>query len=209
MRVSARSAAVDAYIAEAKPFAQPILIHLRETMHRVVPEIEEGIKWSRPFFLYRGVIVGNMAAFTRHCSFGLWGSEMGEALRAGGLLSGESMGSFGKLVSLADLPPVAELENYMRQAAALIGSGVRSKSLQRVAKPGSAVSAVPAALSAALQSNPKAAERFAHLSPSCRREYSEWIAEAKREETRAKRVATAIEWIAEGKGRNWKYEAGA
>ena len=204
--MSERSPAVDAYLAKAKPFAQPILTHLREAVHRVIPEICEEMKWSRPFFVYRGVILGNLSAFNTHCSFGLWGGDMAETLRAGGIQSGESMGSFGRITSLADLPPTADLERYIRRAADLIGSGARTKSIQRVAKPARGEIAVPEALSVALQSNPSAAAQFAGLSASCRREYSEWIAGAKREETRAKRVATALTSIAAGKGLNWKYE---
>jgi uncharacterized protein YdeI (YjbR/CyaY-like superfamily) len=202
-----RLPAVDAYIAKAQPFAQPILHRLRDTIHAVVPEVEEAIKWSRPFFLYKGVILGNISAFKEHCSFGLWGSEMVQALREGGVDSKEGMGSFGRLTSVADLPPQAELESFVRKAAELISEGTRTKSIQRVAKPTPRGElAIPEALAAALKTNKQAAARFAELSPSCRREYAEWIAEAKREETRTKRVATALEWIAEGKSRNWKYE---
>lgn len=202
-----RLPAVDAYIAKAKPFAQPILNRLRDAIHAVVPDVEEAIKWSRPFFLYKGVILGNISAFKEHCSFGLWGTEMVQTLREGGVDSKQGMGSFGRLTSAADIPPQAELESFIRKAAELISEGTRTKSIHRVAKPTPrAELAVPEALALALKSNKTAAARFAELSPSCRREYAEWIAEAKREETREKRVATALEWIAEGKSRNWKYE---
>ncbi len=204
--MSARIAAVDAYIAGAKPFAQPILSHLRDAIHRVVPGVEEEMKWSRPFFLYRGVILGNLSAFKEHCSFGLWGRDMAEKLKAGGIASKDGMGSFGRITSVEDLPPLPELEGYIRHAAEMIGSGTRTKSIHRVAKPARGEVAVPEALAQALETNKAAAEGFATLSPSCRREYIEWIDDAKRDETRAKRVATALEWIAAGKGRNWKYE---
>ena len=205
-----RLPAIDAYIANAKPFAQPILTHLRDAMHRVVPDVEEAVKWSRPFFLYKGVILGNISAFKEHCSLGLWGTEMAETLRGGGIDSKDSMGSFGRLTSVDDLPPTPELEAYIRKAADLIAEGTRTKSIQRVAKPAlRAEIALPEALVQALKTNPTAAARFAQLSPSCRREYAEWIADAKRDQTRDKRVATALEWIAEGKGRNWKYESQA
>jgi uncharacterized protein YdeI (YjbR/CyaY-like superfamily) len=204
---SQRLPAVDAYIAEAKPFAQPILRYLREMVHATVPETEEAMKWSRPFFLYKGVILGNMSAFKEHCSFGLWGKEVAQTLRDGGVDSKEGMGSFGKLTSLASLPPQPELERYLREAAQLIADGTRTQSIQRVAKPvARPAPEMPEALAIALKGNKVAAENFANLSPSCRREYAEWIAEAKREETRNKRIATALEWIAEGKSRNWKYE---
>ncbi len=207
---SSRLPAIDAYIAKSKPFAQPILTHLRDTIHRVVPEIEETVKWSRPFFVYKGVILGNVSAFKEHCSFGLWGTEMAQTLRGGGIDSKEGMGSFGKLASLEELPPTPELERYIRKAADLIAEGTRTKSIQRVAKPSPRGELeIPEALAQALKINKAAAAKFAQLSPSCRREYAEWIADAKRDETRSKRLATALEWIAEGKSRNWKYESQA
>ena len=206
----ARHPAVDAYIAKARPFAQPILNHLRDTLHRVVPEVEEAMKWSRPFFIYQGVILGNISAFKEHCSFGLWGTEMAQTLRSGGIDSKEAMGSFGRLTSLADLPPQAELDSYIRKAAVLIAEGTRTRSIQRVAKPSPRGEAdLPESLVQALPTNKDAARKFAQLSPSCRREYAEWVADAKREETRSKRIATALQWIVEGKSRNWKYERSA
>ena len=204
--MSDRLPKIDAYIAGNQPFARPILTHLRECLHRAVPEVEEAMKWSRPFFLYRGVILGNIAAFKQHCSFGLWGHEMAETLRTAGLGSGEGMGTFGRIAALADLPPAPQLESLIRHAADLIETGTRTKSIQRVAKPARVPVEIPAQLQAALDRHPAAAARFAVLSPSCRREYTEWIAGAKREETIARRVATALEWIAAGKSRNWKHE---
>ncbi|MBE7158433.1 MAG: YdeI/OmpD-associated family protein [Rhodospirillales bacterium] len=196
---------VDAYIARARPFAHPVLTHLRETIHRVVPEAEEAIKWSRPFFVYKGVILGNIAAFKEHCSLGLWGTEMAETLQQDGVLSAEGMGTFGRITSLADLPPQRKLEQYIQQAASLISTGIRSKSIQRVAKASRDAADIPEALKSALASNQLAATKFHSMSPGCRREYIEWIGEAKREETRQRRAATAVEWILEGKERNWKY----
>lgn len=201
-----RLAAVDAYIAKSKPFAQEILTFLRETIHRVVPEVDEQIKWSMPFFVYRGVILANMAGHKEHASFGLWGKEITAVLEQAGVGTNGNMGSFGRIVSLQDLPPTSELEKHIKHAADLIGEGKRTRSIQRVAKPTRTEVEVPEALTTALRANKPAAERFAAMSPSCRREYAEWIADAKRDETRSKRVATALEWIAEGKGRNWKYE---
>jgi uncharacterized protein YdeI (YjbR/CyaY-like superfamily) len=202
------NAAVDAYIAKSAPFAQPILTHLREVMHEAAPELEEVMKWSRPFFMYRGVILGNLSAFKEHCSFGLWGAEIAEILRADGVASSEGMGTFGRIASVADLPPRRKLVGYVKQAAMMIAGGTRTKSMPSRPRVAKAAVEVPEALVAALKKNKAAAKHFEALSPSCRREYSEWIADAKREETRDKRVATALEWIAEGKSRNWKYEKG-
>lgn len=199
--------AVDKYIAAAAPFAQPLLTHIRKLVHKTLPGVEETIKWSMPFFLYHGLILGNMAAFKQHCSLGLWGSQAADDLRAGGIYSRDAMGVLGKLTSLKDLPPDRELAGYLRTAAAAIDSGARTQNYSR-SKPSTPKppAEVPAALAAALKKNKAAAAQFAAMPPGCRREYCDWIAEAKRDETRDKRVATAIEWIAEGKRRNWKYE---
>jgi uncharacterized protein YdeI (YjbR/CyaY-like superfamily) len=198
--------AVDLYIEKSAPFAQPILHHLREVIHQAVPGVTEEMKWSRPFFMCRGIILGNVAAFKQHCSLGLWGSEMADTLRADGVASKEAMGTFGRITSLNDLPAKAKLVDYLKKSAKLIDEGARTKSLvrqPRVAKP---APEMPAALQAALGKNKVAARNFEKLSLSCRREYIDWIAEAKRDETRDKRVASAVGWIAEGKSRNWKYE---
>jgi uncharacterized protein YdeI (YjbR/CyaY-like superfamily) len=200
--------AVDDYIAKSKPFAQPILQFLRDLVHEASPGMEEAIKWSHPFFVYKGIIVANMAAFKEHCSFGLWGDETMNALRADGVATGGSMGSFGRITSLQDLPTRKKFTGYVRDAVKKIDEGTRTRSLTPrvlVAKP---PAEVPEVLSAALAKNQLAASKFNAMSPSCRREYCEWIGSAKREETRAKRLNQAMEWIAAGKDRNWKYQPG-
>jgi uncharacterized protein YdeI (YjbR/CyaY-like superfamily) len=200
---------VDAYLGKVQPFAQPILTHLRELVHKGRPEVEETIKWGRPFFEYRGAILCNMSAFKEHCSFGFWGEEIGAVLREAKVLSEEGMGSLGRITSVKDLPPDKLMLSWIRQAAAFIDNGQYTSPIaarRKVVKsPKTAVQA-PAEFTIALQRNKRAAVVFASLSPSCKREYVEWIAGAKREETRDKRIATAVEWIAEGKQRNWKYQ---
>lgn len=203
---SSRLAAVDAYIANCKPFAQPILEYIRDLVHEAVPDVEEAMKWSHAFFMHRGIILGNMAGFKQHCSFGLWGAETTAELRKEGVATGGSMGSFGRLGSVDDLPPRQQLLGYLRSAAQKIDEGTRTRSLAprpRVAKP---AAEVPEALAAALKKNKAVGTKFAAMSPSCRREYCEWIASAKRDETRDRRVTEAVGMIAEGKSRNWKYE---
>ncbi len=197
---------VDAYIAKSQPFAQPILTHIREFVHKACPEVEEAIKWSMPFFTLRGVILGHMAAFKQHCAIGLWGPEMNAILNAAGLHSEDGMGSLGKITSLKDLPPDKQLLGYYRHAANLILNGERTKSLQRTKKSVKPPPEISAELTAALKKNKTAAKVFADFSPSCQREYADWINEAKRPETKEKRITQAIEWIAEGKQRNWKYQ---
>jgi uncharacterized protein YdeI (YjbR/CyaY-like superfamily) len=202
-----RDARIDAYIAKAQPFAQEVLMHVRELMHQAVPEVEETVKWSMPFFVLHGVILGNMAAFKQHCSVGLWGPEMAAILGNDGAKSSEGMGTFGKVAGLKDLPSDKMMLGYFRQAAGFITRGERTTSLVRAAKKKvKPAPEVPVELAAALKKNKAAAKVFAEFSPSCKREYTTWIDEAKRAETKEKRVAQAVEWMAEGKQRHWKYQ---
>ena len=200
-----RLAAVDAYINKAAPFAQPLLAHLRELIHASLPDVEEAVKWSMPFFLYKGIILAHMAAFKAHCSFDIWTESAQPAKDT--VAADRGMGSFGELTSVKDLPSSRELRASLIEAAGKIERGERTKNWQGRAKKDRPAVEVPEALAAGLKKYSLAGERFAAMRPSCRREYCEWIGEAKREETRAKRVEQALAMIAEGKGRNWKYEA--
>ncbi len=203
-----QSAAVDVYIAKAKPYAQPILTRLRAAIHAAVPEVEEAMKWSMPFFVYRGIILANMAGHKEHCRFGIWKADVQPLVQGAEKDAGGGMGSFGRIGSLEDLPRDAELKAVLLEAVRKIEAGERTKSLERPAKKVKPEVEVPEALVAALAKDPAGGEAFRAMSASCRREYCEWIGEAKREETRVKRVETAVAWIREGKGRNWKYEKG-
>jgi uncharacterized protein YdeI (YjbR/CyaY-like superfamily) len=200
---------VDAYIEKAQPFAQPILTHLRKLMHKGCPDVEEAVKWGHPFFLYRGTIVGHMAAFKQHCSFGFWGEEIGAVLRDAKVVQDGGMGSLGRITTVKDLPSEKEMVGWIRQASALIDAGEHTSIMAARKKVVKAPKPAPKAspeFTAALKKNKKASAVFEAFSPSCKREYVEWIAEAKRDETRDKRIAQAVEWIAEGKQRNWKYQ---
>ena len=200
---------VDAYIAKSRPFAQPILLHLRELVHQACPQVSETIKWSRPFFEHRGVILCNMSAFKEHCSFGFWGEEIGAVLRAAKAAQNGGMGSLGRITSLKDLPADKQMLGWLRQAAQFIESGQYTSPIsarRRVVKPTKAVVKTPSEFTAALRKDKKASTAFAAFSPSCKRGYVEWIADAKRPETRDRRISTALEWIAQGKQRNWKYQ---
>jgi uncharacterized protein YdeI (YjbR/CyaY-like superfamily) len=200
---------VDAYIQKAQPFAQPILTHLRKLVHTACPQVEETVKWSRPFFEYKGVILGNMSAFKQHCSFGFWGQEMGATLKNAGVLRDGAMGSLGRITSVDTLPPDKDLITWVRQAASSIDKGTHVSPIaarNKVAKPPKPALKTPPGFAAALRKSKKAAAVFEAFSPSCKREYIEWIADAKRPETRDQRIVTAVEWIAEGKQRNWKYQ---
>ena len=201
-----KDARVDEYIAKSAPFAREVLTKLRMMVHRAAPDVEETIKWGMPFFLSKGKILGNMAAFKAHCSFGLWGGgEMAAALRRDGVLSGEGMGSLGKIGGIDDLPSDDVLLGYLKQALALVESGGGKKKVARPAATRETI-VVPEDLAAALRKNKAAKATFEAFSPSRKREYTEWVAEAKRPETRERRVLQAMEWMAEGKDRNWKYK---
>ena len=193
-----RDTRVDTYIAGRAEFARPLLTWLRERVHAACPDAEETIKWARPFFDYKGKPLAGMAAFKEHASFGFWN---GEGLVEG--KEGEGMGQYGQLATLDDLPQAAAFEAKVREAAERIDSGRLPK---RAAKEGKPEAEVPADLAEALAGDPVAAATFEGFTPSCRREYCEWIAEAKRPETKAKRVAETVAWLRQGKRRNWKYE---
>ena len=200
---------VDVYINNAQPFAQPILEHLRELVHKACPNVVESIKWSRPFFEYKGVILGNLSAFKEHCSFGFWGEEIGAVLREAEVVQDGGMGSLGRITSVKDLPSNKQMLDFLRQAVGFIDRGEYTSPIaarNKVVKAPKAPIEVPPEFTKALKANKKASAVFTAFSPSCKREYTEWIAEAKRPETRDKRIAQAVEWIAEGKQRNWKYQ---
>jgi uncharacterized protein YdeI (YjbR/CyaY-like superfamily) len=200
--MGSRSPRVDAYIARQQEFARPILDHLRGVVHTTCPDVVEEIKWSCPHFTYKGMFCA-MAAFKEHVTFGFWKGSLIRGLAPNSNNGGESMGNFGRITSLEDLPSQKVLTGYVKEAMRLNdeGIGVERRKRAPVAEP-----KVPKELAAALAKNAKVRTAFAALSASHRREYAEWVGEAKRDETRAKRVAQTLEWVAEGKSRNWKYE---
>ena len=192
---------IDAYIAKSAEFARPILSHLRSVVLAACPEAEETLKWGAPSFTYRGRILCSMAAFKQHASFGFW--QGAQVTGNGPEAEREGMGQFGKLTRLSDLPGKRELTGYIRQAMTLIDSGAK-RVPTRAAAP-SALLEIPEDLAAALKKNAKARATFDGFAPSYRNDYIEWITEARREDTRQRRLEQAVEWLAEGKSRNWKY----
>ena len=189
---------IDAYIASAAPFAQPILGRIRAQVHEAVPGVEETIKWGAPSFVHAGGIVCIMAAFKAHAALNFWKHKL-----LFDSVPDEGMGSFGKLRTVADLPPKKTFVALVRKAAALNEQGVKPPAARRNGPRPAAV--VPDELAAALKRDKAAAKHFAAFPPGQQRDYIEWISEAKREQTRQRRLAQALEWIAEGKPRNWKY----
>jgi uncharacterized protein YdeI (YjbR/CyaY-like superfamily) len=194
-----REPRIDAYIAKAQPFARPILEKVRERVHDVLPDADETIKWSMPAYTVGGKIVLITAAFKAHTALNFWRGQELESSHA----SVGAMGQFGKIKSVDELPPDAELDKLIREAADLAGNSPAPRKAKHAPKP---LPQLHPDFAAALEKAPKAKAAMDGFPPSCRREYLEWIAEAKQDATRQKRIATAIEWLAEGKRRNWKYE---
>ncbi len=194
-----RDPRVDAYIARAQPFARPILEHIRERVHAAVPEVEETLKWSAPSFTLRGKILLMMAAFKAHAAMNFW---RGQELR-GEKAEADGMGQFGKLTSVKDLPPDKELETLIRKAAELTASAPAPRQVKHAPKP---PPELHPEFAAALKAAPKAKATLDGFPPSAQRDYLEWVGEAKQPATRAKRIATSIEWLNEGKRRHWKYQ---
>jgi uncharacterized protein YdeI (YjbR/CyaY-like superfamily) len=195
------SAEVTAYIENAADFARPVLEKLRRLFHRACPAIEETIKWGVPAFQFNG-LVGMMAAFKRHVSFGFWKAKL--MTDPEGIFQSDPKGSMCavQVTGVADLPADRVLLAYIKEAVKLNEDGVK---LSRTATRGERMLDIPDYFMEALRKNPRALETFEGFSPSCKREYVEWVAEAKQEATRLRRMAQAVEMMAEGKSRNWKY----
>ena len=194
-----RDPRIDAYIAKAQPFARPILEHVRERVHAAVPDVEETLKWSAPSFTLDGRILLMMASFKQHAALNFW---RGQELR-GDSANADTMGQFGKLTSVADLPPNGELERLIREAAELTKSAPAPRKVKHAPKP---APTMHPEFAAALAKAPKAKATLDAFPPSAQRDYLDWITDAKQDSTRTKRIATAIEWLGEGKRRMWKYE---
>lgn len=197
--MATRDPRIDAYIEKSRPFARPILKHIRKAVHAGCPSVEETLKWSAPHFDYKGVMCG-MAAFKAHCAFGFWKASL---LGVAGSKSREAMGQFGCIKSIKDLPPETELIALVKAAAQLNEEGVTAPREKKAPKK---LVSVPPAFAAALEKHEKAQAAFDAFSPSHRREYLEWVGDAKQEATRERRIAKALEWLSEGKSRNWKYQ---
>jgi len=206
--MGAQDERIDAYIAKSAEFAKPILSHLRKLVHRNCPDVSEAIKWGFPHFMYKGKsdrtprILCSMAAFKSHCAFGFWNEEMRNSLGSQPKGS-DAMGQHGRISSLSDLPGDSEMSRRIKTAMKLMDEGVKPKPRPKPAIKKDLV--VPSYFTAALKKNKKALATFENFNYSNKKEYVDWVVEAKTEETRTRRLATAIEWMSEGKIRNWKY----
>ena len=194
-----REPRIDAYIAKSQPFARPILEKVRERVHAVLPDVEEAMKWNMPAYLVEGKILLITSAFKAHAALNFWrGQEIGDGAAKAG-----AMGQFGRLASIADLPPDKELDLLISEGAALARSAPAPRKAKHEPRP---APQLHPEFAAALAKAPKARSTLESFSPSAQRDYFEWIGEAKQDATRQKRITTAIEWLQEGKRRHWKYE---
>ena len=189
---------IDQYIAKAPDYAKPILTEIRERVHAACPEVEETMKWRQPTFDYKGIMCG-MAAFKQHCVFGFWKAPL---VLGAGAEGANAMGYRDKITSVADLPSKPMFKANIKKAMKLNEAGI---TVEKTPKAPKAPVVVPPDLAAAVKTNRQAQATFDGFSPSHRREYVEWVTEAKTEATRARRLAQAVEWLAQGKPRNWKY----
>ena len=194
---------IDNYISKSADFARPILIHLRKLIHKTCPEVQEKIKWGMPFFDYRDEMMCNIAAFKNHCSFGFWkASLMKDFEFTFSDNNKNAMGHLGKITKLPDLPPDKIIIKYIKEAMKLNDEGKKTKVFTKEKK---MELPMPDYFRIALNKSPQLSKEFDKFSPSIKREYIEWLIEAKSEITRNKRLQTALDWISDGKPRNWKY----
>ncbi|HJQ98332.1 MAG TPA: YdeI/OmpD-associated family protein [Candidatus Polarisedimenticolaceae bacterium] len=190
---------IDTYIKNAAPFAKPILVRVRKIVHGACPDVVETLKWSNPAFEHHGLLAG-FAVFKAHCTFGFWKDALLRSRE--GAKAVQVLDALGKMTSIDDFPSDTAVAKLVRAAAEMNEKGIKVDKPKAAPKP---PVEVPADLAAALGKNKKAKATFDDFSPSNRREYVEWIVEAKQDATRQRRLAQAIEWMAEGKVRMWKY----
>ncbi|MEO6404902.1 MAG: YdeI/OmpD-associated family protein [Ferruginibacter sp.] len=202
--MSKKIKAIDDYISKSAVFAQLVLQHFRDLVHNACPDVEEKMKWSFPHFDYKNEMMCSMAAFKQHCAISFWkGSLMKDKKLMENAKAEQSMGHVGRITSLKDLPSDKVLTGYIKEAMKLNDEGI--KVLKPVSKEKKTIE-VPDYFLKALSKNKKASQVFEAFAYSHKKEYMQWITEAKTQETRNKRMATAVEWISEGKGRNWRYQ---
>lgn len=199
---------IDAYIVKAADFAKPVLTHLRDLVHSACPDVEETWKWSFPHFMYKGQVLCSMAGFKEHCAFSFWKAALlADEDKVLSVTEREGMGHLGKITSLKDLPKDAILKKYIKAAMKLNEDGVKLPPRSKVSEQEKKELEAPDYFTAELKKNKKAQKTLDAFSYSHRKEYLQWITEAKTEVTRNKRMAEAIQWMEEGKSRNWKYKA--
>ena len=192
---------VDVYINKAREFAKPVLEHIRDFVHETCPDVEEKIKWSFPHFDYKNQMMCSMASFKEHCTFGFWKASLLKDLK--GKSGQTAMGQFGRMTKVSDLPSKKVLKSLIKDAMKLNDSEIKISAKSKSSEKKELT--VPGYFMKAIKKNKKALKTFENFSYSLKKEYVEWVTEAKTEPTRKKRITTAIEWMSEGKIHNWKY----
>ena len=194
---------VDAYIKKSAEFSRPVMLHLRELVHQGCPAAEETIKWGVPHFMYKGMLC-SIAAFKQHCAFGFWKGKLLASLRPDDKQLAEAWGQYGRLTSLDDLPPDRVILKQVKEAAKLNDDGVKAPPQRKARQKAPLV--MPPDFKKLLKANPTALATFEGFTYSHKKEYLEWITEAKTDQTRQRRIATTLQWLAEGKSRNWRHQ---
>jgi uncharacterized protein YdeI (YjbR/CyaY-like superfamily) len=197
-------ARVDDYIENAATFAQPILRHIRNVVHAASPLITETIKWGMPFYEYKGQVC-HMAAFKEHCAFGFWRASSLDDPQGLLKIGDATAGSFGRINTLADLPADETIKHFVLLVIEKNASGKKVPVVKKAPTEKAAL-VTPDYFEVLLNEHPKAKEVFEKFSYSHKKEYLEWIIDAKTDATRQKRLDTTIEWLTEGKSRMWKYK---
>src|SRR5438270_1264994 len=175
-------------LANAPEGTRPILVRLRRIFRQASPKLEEAIKWGVPCYLFKGP-VGGFAAYKQHVSWGLWKSR---ALNdPEGLLGRGVSVMAGKITKVSEIPPAAKIIALIEQVIALNEAGIKS--------PKPPEPELPADFAAAMKKAGKAARHYAAFTPARKWQYVNWVTQAKRAETRAKRIEIAVERIGEGK----------
>jgi hypothetical protein len=202
------NAQVTAYAAAMPAYAQPIFAHLRALIHTTCPDTDEAIKWSIPHFERDGDYLCIFAASPGHASFTFYKQQLMSDPRLRDNLNLPAIKRFmGRLTSLSDLPDDATLAAMLQEAADLNARGVRLP--DRAPKTPPVIdmpSAVATAVATALAANPAAQAVWDAKSAAWRKDYLVWITAAKTDPTRDARIAEALDWIADGKARFWKYQ---
>jgi uncharacterized protein YdeI (YjbR/CyaY-like superfamily) len=203
MSASTRQSKFEAYADQLPDFAIPIFGHLRALVHATCPQVSEEVKWSIPHFVHGGENLCIFAAYAKHCSFSFAKDSLMADPRLKSSAARPAAKRFmGRLTTLSDLPPDDDLAAWIAEAMSLNDRGIKLPPRQ---SDGSKPVEVPQAFTDALAANPAAKAVFDTKSPSFRKEYNVWIGDAKTDATRQKRIGEALTWIAEGKGRFWKY----
>lgn len=189
---------ITAYIEKATPEFKEVMIALRSVLNNPNFDIKEDWKWGAPNFNNEGMICW-LAHFRNHVGMNFFkGTLIKDKYN---LFTHYREEKGNRQLKFSDINQIIpeQIEYYIEEAIKLNQENIKvvKKEID---------TSLPLDLETELNNNPKAKMFFESLAPSYKRDYIEWIEEAKREATRTKRLATTMEWLSEGKKKNWKYE---